>query len=83
MEKSEPQKRSQSANNDKHVPTLVSEDNSKPNLLKKKPKVNEMPQEAAQRIWRDEQKEKNEENSKKEHPPVKQKEKQPEKPVEE
>lgn len=43
MEKSEPQKRSESANNDKPTAILTPEDNSKPNLLKKKPKINDMP----------------------------------------
>lgn len=41
MEKSQPQKRSESANNNgKHSITLQSEENSKPNLLKKKMNLN-------------------------------------------
>lgn len=55
MEKSQPHKRSESANNDKHISVPNFDDNSKPNLLKKKPKMNDMPQEKKnenQRIWR-------------------------------
>lgn len=40
MEKSEPHKRSESANTDKHNVVSPADDFNKPNLLKKKPKIN-------------------------------------------